>query len=94
MKTFMLLMLLPMAAVACPSGSSEWKEGVCTVDIKPEGATVDSSKWVSDEKPPKTTTGEWQTGKFKVIQLQAQDLNAEIAATQKWDAAHLGKGGK
>jgi hypothetical protein len=90
MKSLALVVLLSSLAMACPKGQTEW-ESVCTVDIQPEGATVDSSKWVSDAKPPKTTTGEWQTGTFQVIQLKSQTLDDEITSAQKWDAAHPAK---
>ena len=83
MKTLALLMLLPMVAVACPKGEHE-DSGACAYDTS--ASPDDSSKWVSDEKPPKTTTGEWQTGKFKVIDLRSQTIDDEIASKKAQDA--------
>lgn len=61
--------MVKFAHASCPKGEHP-DSGACAYDT---GAPVDdSAKWVSDEKPPKTTTGEWQTGKFQIINLPAQ----------------------
>lgn len=76
-------------AWGCAKNQTEW-EGVCTVDIKPEAAPAETQKsWVSDEKPPKTTTGEWQTDKVKIVNLTAEvNVDDEINSANKWDAEH------
>lgn len=76
-------------AFACPKNQTEW-EGVCTVDIKSEAAPVETqASWVSDEKPPKTTTGQWQDGKTKIVTLTPEvNVDDEINSAKKWDAEH------
>jgi hypothetical protein len=71
------LLFLPVVALACPKGQAEY-EKVCVIELKSlDEAKGDNTSWVSDEKPPKTTTGEWQTGKFKVYYLPSQDAKTE-----------------
>jgi hypothetical protein len=73
----LLLAMLPTIALACPKGSSEFN-GSCVIELQPvESAKVNDPSWISDEKPPRTTTGEWQTGKFKVYYLPAQTAESE-----------------
>ena len=83
MKTLALLMLLPMVAVACPKGEHE-DSGACAYNTS--ATPDDSAKWVSDERPPKTTTGEWQTGKVKIIDLRPQSIDDEITSKKAEDA--------
>jgi hypothetical protein len=80
-------MLLWSPIFACPAGSSEYN-GTCVVELKPAESTIASGSWTSDEKPPKTTTGEWQTGKFEIVTLKSQSIDDEIAAAKKWNVAH------
>ena len=82
MKTLTLLFLLPSLAMACPTGTHP-DSGACAYDTS--APAEDSAKWVSDEKPPKTTTGEWQTGKFKVW-YQPPTVDENIAAKKAEDA--------
>jgi hypothetical protein len=82
MKIAMLVCALvgfvTVALMACPKNYVEYK-GNCAYEPAPaDSGTTDMSKWVSDEKPPRTTTGEWQTGKFKVILIPSQDSKTEI----------------
>ncbi len=90
MKTqWLFLLVLPTLAFACPE--SQKYECVCVVDIQPaeQPTAATNASWVSDEKPPRTTTGEWQTGKVQIITLTPEStVDDEIAATKKWDAAH------
>lgn len=80
------LMFIPLASWACPKGEHD-DNGACAYDTS--ASIEDSAKWVSDEKPPKTTTGEWQTAKVKVITLSPQStVDDEIAAAKKWDVAN------
>lgn len=85
----MALILIPAIAWSCPKGQDTW-EGVCVVDVKPESAPVETQKsWVSDEKPPKTTTGQWQDGKTKIVTLTPEvNVDDEINSAKKWDAEH------
>jgi hypothetical protein len=81
----LLVMLVPSLSWCCPKGEHE-DSGACAYDTSSD---VDQSKWVSDEKPPKTTTGEWQTGKVQIIQLQpVMTVDEEVANAKKWDAEH------
>lgn len=73
MRTIALIFTLSSLAWACPKGSSEWRDGVCAADIKPEGvAATDSAKWVSDEKPPKGKNNPWES--VHVVNLQNADV--------------------
>jgi len=81
MKTLALLVFLPSLCLACPAGTHP-DSGACAYDT---GASPeDTAKWISDEKPPKTTTGEWQTGKFKVW-FQPPTVDENIAAAKERD---------
>lgn len=72
-----MLILLASMSWACPKGSEPWRDGVCVADIKPEGPTADeSSKWVSDEKPPRNPQPAWETGEVKTVNLQNTDVAA------------------
>lgn len=89
-KFWLLSVFVPTLAWACPKGSTGW-EGTCAYDnIRPlESSTNIATVWVSAEKPPKTTTGEWQTDKIRIVTLSPlSTVDDEISAAKKWDAAH------
>lgn len=101
MKSWIMLslMLASVGAVACDKGCSEY-EGVCACDIKPAevAAAVDTSVWVSDEKPSRHPEPAWQRGEVKVIDVPAtggedakQDLERQQADRAGKLAAGIGK---
>lgn len=71
MKTLIaVMMFMPMVAWSCPQGYIEW-EGTCSQDLKPaESAGGANANWVSNEKPPRTATGEWQIGKVNAVDIR------------------------
>lgn len=84
MKTLSLVLLLSSLAWCCPSGSSPYRDGVCTADIQPEAAPADTVK-PSTEKPPRNPQPEWATGKVvdNPDHIKSQDtINDEIKAAR------------
>lgn len=74
-KPALLILCCASLGWACPKNSSEWRDGVCVADIKPEGvAATDSAKWVSNEKPPRTKNNPWEASNVHVVNLQNTDV--------------------
>jgi hypothetical protein len=84
--TVFIIGLAVITVYGCPHGEHP-DSGACAYDT--DASPTDSAQWVSDEKPPKTTTGEWQTGKVQIIQLQpVMTVDDEAANAKKWDTSH------
>lgn len=68
-------------AYACPKGSSEWRDGVCVADIRPQ--TGPSVKPSDEVAPGKGHQPDWQTGEAKTVDAPSmvkhdEEQDAEI----------------
>lgn len=66
MKTLALMLLLPAVSWSCPKGSTEYN-GACYIELMPQSDTVDTSKWVSDEKPPTNKMPSYQREGIHIV---------------------------
>jgi hypothetical protein len=94
MKTKIAVIVLCCASWSwgCPKDSVEWK-GNCAAMPKPEGANVDESKWVSNEKPPRGKMPSYQREGIHAAEIPSFKTEAEEADAQiKYANAHSAKG--
>jgi hypothetical protein len=87
MKWFIVLLAVPVSAVACPKGSFEYN-GECAVDIQP--ITAEAVK-PSDEKPPSDKMPSYQREGIKVIDAPNMAFEDAKADQDKRDADLDGK---
>jgi hypothetical protein len=82
-KTVVVLLCCASWSFACGKGCSEY-QGVCACDIAPEKAPdVDSSKWTSDEKPPRDKMPSYEREGITTADIKPQmTVDDEIAAAK------------
>ena len=91
-KVAVVVLCCASLSFACPKGSTEWK-GNCAADIKPEGASVDESKWIIKGDAPTNKMPSYQRLGVKVVEIPSFKTEAEEADAQiKWAQAHTAKG--
>lgn len=93
-KSAVLMLCCASLSLACPKGSTEWRDGVCAAEIKAEGVSPEeSNKWRSDEKAPgKGHQPDWETGEAKTI--NAPSMTKYDEDTDKFNAKERSSVGK